>query len=260
MDFSFDWSINWAVVLQKVIAVGLIILAAYVAYYVAKVLIKKAMYRKNKPEEGQLHRLNTLRSLITNTVLYAIIFITIIAVLGEFNINATGILASAGVLGLAIGFGAKDLVSDVANGFFCLMEDQVNVGEYITVGTHSGVVEQVGLRALRLRGTNGDLHFIANRQVLTLTNHSRGNMRALVDFTLPTSIDVEQAIERLQQACDQWKTKHEENLVEGPNVIGVQTIGTDEYVVRVIAQTKNGKQYAIERDLQKALLQLDLDK
>lgn len=257
MDFHFDWSINWASVLQKLLTIGLIILVAYIVYYIAKVVIKKAMFFKNGVD-SKGHRLHTLRSLITNIVLYVIIFITVVAILSEFNIDATGIIASAGVVGLAIGIGAKDLISDVGNGFFSLMEDQVNVGEYVTVNDLSGVVEEVGLRVLRIRDVSGDLHFISNRQILTLTNHSRGNMRALVDISLPTKINVEDAITKLQAACAQWKMKYTD-LVEGPDVIGVEQLGTDEYVIRVIAKTKNGKQFEVERELQKEILKLNLE-
>ncbi|PTX53061.1 mechanosensitive ion channel-like protein [Melghirimyces profundicolus] len=115
-------------------------------------------------------------------------------VLNEFGVNTSAILASAGILGLAIGFGAQGLVSDTVTGFFVLVEDQVNVGEYVTLGGYSGVVEETGLRLMKLRGFNGDLHFIPNREIASLTNHSRGNMQALVDISISYDSDIDQAV------------------------------------------------------------------
>jgi moderate conductance mechanosensitive channel len=253
----FEWQINWASVLQVLLKIAVILIVAWLAYAILKVIIKKAIFREKNIPESQLHRLKTLRSLVTNIALYVIIFITSIAVLGEFGVDATGILASAGVLGLAIGFGAKDLVSDVVTGFFSLMEEHVNVGEYVTVKDYTGVVEEFGLRSLRIRSANGDLHFISNREILSLTNHSRGNMRALVDISLSTKANVDEAIKYLQGACEQWKARYED-LVDGPEVIGVQAIGSGDYTVRIIAKTKNGKQDDVENALRQEILKLNI--
>lgn len=97
-------------------------------------------------------------------------------ILDLFHYNPTALLAGAGVVGLAIGFGAQGLVSDIVTGFFILLEKQFDVGEYITVAGFDGIVEQIGLRTTQLRSFDGTLHFIPNRSILNVSNHSRGTM------------------------------------------------------------------------------------
>lgn len=253
-NFNLNWNFNLSHILASIISVIFILIVAFIVYIIAKGIIRRLLLHKgDKLTEGKKQRLKTLESLLTNIVFYIILFISVIAILGEFNIDATGILASAGVLGLAIGFGAKDLVSDVVTGFFMLMEDQINVGEYVTVGTYSGVVEGIGLRLLKLRGTNGDLHYIPNRDVRALTNHSRGNKQALVDLELPISTQVEQSIAKLESLSKEIGQQLEKEIVDGPHVIGVESVTTDTYQLRILARTVNGKQEEVERQLRKAV-------
>ena len=140
----------------------------------------------------------------------------------------------------------------MVTGFFVLLENQVNVGEYVTVNNFSGVVEETGLRVIKLRGFNGDLHFIPNREISSLTNHSRGNMQALVDLTIAYKENVDEVIRVLQEGCDRIGDKIS-GIIEGPNVLGVQSVGTSDMVIRVLAKTKNGEQWKVERELRKEL-------
>ncbi|MGV3466438.1 MAG: mechanosensitive ion channel family protein, partial [Heyndrickxia sp.] len=166
--------------------------------------------------------------------------------------KVTALLAGAGIVGLAIGFGAQGLVSDVVTGFFLLLERQVEVDDYVTTGSFSGVVEQVGLRTTKLRSMDGTLHFIPNRLITSLSNHSRGNMQALVDIKISDNPNIDDAINVIQKACDTIKL-YDEDIVEGPNVLGVQSFSSSDVVLRVIAKTKNGKQTDVERKLKKII-------
>lgn len=113
----------------------------------------------------------------------------------------------------------------------------MDVDDYVTIGSFSGVVEQVGLRTTQIRSTDGTLIYLPNRQITTLSNHTRGNMQALVDFTVGNQLSIDQAMTVIQRECDKM-AECEENIVEGPNVLGVQSIGSSEVVLRVIARTK----------------------
>lgn len=239
-------------IFESILTSVIILVVAFAVNGIAKKVIRRAMTKKSPPGQGEQHRIHTLQSLLTNIAGYTIFFIAIVAILGEFNINASAIIASAGIVGLAIGFGAKDLVSDVVTGFFVLMENQINVGERVTVNGFSGIVEDVGLRVLRIRADNGDLHFIPNRDIKALTNHSRGHRQAQVDLSIPSDADIERAIEVLQKECEQL-AKRLTGIVEGPKVLGVQNIGGSEAVIRVLARTENGQQAEVERELRKDL-------
>ncbi len=155
-------------------------------------------------------------------------------------------------MGLAIGFGAQGFVSDIVTGFFILLEKQLDVGEYVTTAGYEGIVEEVGLRTTQIRSFDGTLHYIPNREIGSLSNHSRGNMRALVDIGIPYHDNIDQAIAVLQAVCDKVKEENEK-IVEGPDVLGVQTIGQDDVTLRIIAKTESMEQWEVERQLRKAI-------
>ncbi|MDM5226408.1 mechanosensitive ion channel family protein [Cytobacillus sp. NJ13] len=248
--------INWEALL---IDTGLILLklaAIYFAFLIVKSAGNKIIHKSfegiGRKERISPGRSKTLQSLAKNVFSYVLIFIFAVTILQIFGIKATAILAGAGVVGLAVGFGAQGLVSDVVTGFFILLERQIDVGDYVTTGSYSGIVEQIGLKTTQIRGFDGTLHYIPNREITSLSNHSRGNMRALVDIGISYNDNINEAITVLQETCD--KIAEENNaIVEGPNVIGVQTLGSSDVVLRIIAKTENMEQWAVERQLRKAL-------
>ncbi|MEK3800096.1 mechanosensitive ion channel family protein [Peribacillus sp. FSL H8-0477] len=195
----------------------------------------------------------TLESLIRNTTNYVLAFLLIVTLLQLVGIKTTAILAGAGVAGLAVGFGAQGLVSDVVTGFFLLLEKQLDVGDYVTIGSFSGVVEQLGLKTTIIRGMDGTLHYLPNRQITSLSNHSRGNMRALVDISIDSSADLDLMTELIEDACREVSTNNEDSIIEGPNVLSVQEFDSSNMVIRVLAKTVNGKQGEIERQLRVAI-------
>ena len=133
-----------------------------------------------------------------------------------------------------------------------MLERQIDVGDYVTTGSYSGIVEQIGLKTTQIRGFDGTLHYIPNREITSLSNHSRGNMRALVDIGISYDDNIDEAITVLQETCDKIAEVNQA-IVEGPNVIGVQTLGSSDVVLRIIAKTENMEQWAVERQLRKAL-------
>ncbi|GIN83882.1 putative MscS family protein YkuT [Heyndrickxia sporothermodurans] len=247
---------DWTDLLIKIGQTALKIILIYIVYLIVKAVGRKIIHASFNNYHNKINsstaRAKTLQNLIDNVFSYALVFILIMTIFQSLGIPVSGILAGAGIVGLAVGFGAQGLVSDVVTGFFLLLEKQVDVDDYVTIGAFSGVVEQVGLRTTKIRSTDGTLHFLPNRQITTLSNHSRGNMQALVDITLSSAISIDQAITVIQQACNQAATG-DENIVEGPNVIGVQSFDNSDVVLRVIAKTKNGKQSEIERKLNKII-------
>src|SRR5699024_8419226 len=170
---------------------------------------------------------------------------------GIFEVPIGPLIASAGVIGLAIGFGAQGLVSDIVTGFFILLEKQIEVGEYITVAGYDGIVEEIGLRTTQIRSFDGTLNFIPNRQIESVANHSRGTMRALVDIHINYESDIDQTLEILNLVCQEFKS--DERFVDGPNVIGVNELGATNMTIRIVAQTVNMEQWSAERDIRKAV-------
>ncbi|KOP70955.1 mechanosensitive ion channel family protein [Cytobacillus solani] len=249
---TFDWEgllIDAGVKALEII--GILIAFVIVKKIGSKVLDRTFLNiskRKNISEGRAL----TLHKLAENILSYSLIFILAASLFNAFGLPVASLIAGAGVVGLAIGFGAQGLVSDVVTGFFLLLEKQLDVNDYVTIGNIDGVVEAVGLRTTQLRSFDGTLNFIPNRDILTVRNHSRGSMRALVDIGIAYDEDIDHAIEVTQAVCDQMAAENPV-IVEGPNVIGVQALGASDVVLRVIAKTENGEQWAVERDIRKAI-------
>ncbi|PSL50862.1 small conductance mechanosensitive channel [Salsuginibacillus halophilus] len=228
------------------------ILLVLIGFFVAKAIGQKLIARtfKRMQEQKNVHpsRTKTLEKLIVNMFNYVLIFIFIVVVLGIFEISIAPFIASAGIIGLAVGFGAQGLVSDIVTGFFILLEKQIEVDDYVTVSGLGGIVEEVGLRTTQVRGFDGTLHYIPNREIGSVSNHSRGNMRAMVDIGISYDHDPAEAIRVLQDVCDQVAAE-EEAIQEGPDVVGVQSLGDSEVTIRIIGHTENMEQWGIERKI-----------
>ncbi len=254
--------VNWMQLLVNsgIVVIKLIVLL--ILYFIIKSIGQRTIHnlfeRKYTKEMGSkedtisLGRRKTLQSITSNIFSYFLLFIFLGIIFDLFGLDIKALLAGAGILGLAIGFGAQGLVSDVVTGFFILLERQIDVDDYVTVADYDGIVEEIGLRTTRLRGFDGTLYYIPNREIGSVSNHSRGNMQALVDIAINCDTNIDEAIKQFQQACDALALT-EEAIIEGPDVIGVESLDSSEAVLRVICKTKNMQQWDIERKLRKVL-------
>ncbi|WP_188205644.1 mechanosensitive ion channel family protein [Alkalibacillus aidingensis] len=240
--------------LDSIITIGGQALILVIAYMIAAPLgrkvVRSIINQMAKRQQLSENRGKTLENLLINVFNYTLLFLFIVTLLGVLGIPIGPLLAGAGIIGLAIGFGAQGLVSDVVTGFFILIEKQLDVDDYVTAGGHDGIVEELGLRTTKLRGFDGTLHYIPNRNIQVVNNHTRGNMRALVDISIGYSENIDEAIKVLQNVCDEF-AKNDHRIKDGPNVVGVQSFGSSDIVLRVIAQTEKMEQWGVERDLRK---------
>ncbi|SEM12459.1 small conductance mechanosensitive channel [Mesobacillus persicus] len=247
---------NWEALLISTGIIILKVIGIFIAFAIVKAIgnkvLERTFSRLMKREEISQGRALTLQKLAENILSYALIFILVASLFSIFGLSVASLIAGAGIVGLAIGFGAQGLVSDVVTGFFLLLEKQIDVNDYVTVGAMDGIVESVGLRTTQIRSFNGTLNYIPNREITSVSNHSRGNMRALVDIGISYDDNIDKAIEVMQRACDLVAAENPV-IADGPNVIGVQAFGSSEVVLRVIARTENGEQWAVERQLRKAI-------
>lgn len=249
-------AIDWSEIGTKALTVCLQLIAILIVFFIIRAIGRKfitsTFTKMSNQKNFSPSRAKTLEKLVSNLFSYVLIFILITFIVGIFEYSVTGLIAGAGIIGLAVGFGAQGLVSDMVTGFFILLEKQIEVDEYITVAGLDGVVEEVGLRTTRIRGFDGTVHFIPNREIGSLSNHSRSNMRALVDMSISYDDNIDEAMRILQQACD--KVAQEDELIkEGPHVIGIQNLGDSDVVIRIIAQTANMEQWGVERRLRQAM-------
>jgi small conductance mechanosensitive channel len=196
----------------------------------------------------------TLAGLLKSIVRYVTYFVAVVNILQILGIETASLLTAAGIGGLAVGFGAQNLVKDIISGFFIILEDQYNVGDYVETAGVSGTVDEIGLRTTKLRDFGGQLHIIPNGQITRVTNHSRGLMRALVNVSIAYEADLNRALGALEKVCAEVREKREE-IVEGPTILGVSNLGPTEVVVTILARTVPMQQWSVERELRKAILE-----
>lgn len=249
LSFNFDVLIEWLITGGLKIAV--ILIAFAIIKPVGTKAIEAAINRMSQQRNIAEGRNKTLQKISVNLFSYTLLFILVMMLLSAVNIEIGPLLAGAGILGLAIGFGAQGLVSDIVTGFFLLIERQIEVDDYVTAGGYDGVVEEVGIRTTKIRSFDGTLNFVPNRNIVGVANHSRGNMRALVDIGIGYDENIDEALAVLQKVADQFA--EDERFVEGPNVLGVQSLGSSDVVIRILGKTENMEQWAVERDMRKAM-------
>ncbi len=196
-------------------------------------------------------RVNTLKSLLASIIRYTVYFIAGTTILHAFGVQVGAMIATAGVGGLALGFGAQNLVRDVITGFFILFENQFSVGDYVEVDGSGGIVEEMALRVTKVRDFTGDLHIVPNGAITHVVNKSNGKMRAWVNISIAYEEDIERALEVLRQESENL-AQTEDRIMEGPIVLGVTELGDSDVVLSVLAKTVPMEQWAVEREMRKA--------
>jgi small conductance mechanosensitive channel len=182
-------------------------------------------------------------------IYYVFFFIALIMVMRVLGVDFSAILAGAGVIGLAIGFGAQTMVRDFLAGFFLLFEDSVNVGDFITKGTISGTVEFIGIRRTLVRAFDGTLYTIPNGELTTFGNKNRDYMQAVVNVDLAYEQDAEKGLALAQKVADEWFQDRRDIALAQPKVQGLLTFGESGLTIRVVAKVLPLKQWEAEREL-----------
>jgi small conductance mechanosensitive channel len=202
-------------------------------------------------DERRKQRVRALGSILRSIASITIFSIASVVILGDLGINLAPLLASAGVVGIAIGFGAQSMVRDYLAGIFMLVEDQYGVGDVITIGDATGTVENVTLRVTRLRDVSGIVWHIRNGAIEQVGNESQGWARAVIDFPVPYEVDLAELRSLLTDTAEElwddpvWRVV----LLDPPEVWGAQEISSDEVTMRIVAKTAPLRQWEVEREL-----------
>ncbi|WP_417708794.1 mechanosensitive ion channel domain-containing protein [Roseibium aggregatum] len=245
----------------------LILAAGYLAWeitnlWVAHQLAKDSPPPSNEDEDAEMggagkSRLATILPLIRVVVQITILTLTVLLALSQLGINITPLLAGAGVVGLAVGFGAQTLVRDVVSGIFFLMDDAFRLGEFIDAGGTQGTIEKISIRSLQLRGSRGAVHIVPYGEIPKLTNLSRDWVIMKLKFTVPFDTDVEKVrkiFKRIGQDIMEMDEFKDDILApfKGQGVADVDDVGI---VVRGKYTTKPGKQFGIRKEIYKRVQQ-----
>ncbi|MGW2762637.1 mechanosensitive ion channel family protein [Streptomyces sp. NPDC001275] len=201
--------------------------------------------------ERRRQRSQAIGSVLRSVTSFLIMGTAALMVLSTFEINLAPLLASAGVAGVAIGFGARNLVTDFLSGVFMILEDQYGVGDSIDAGVAAGEVIEVGLRVTKLRGANGEIWYVRNGEIKRIGNLSQGWATAGVDVTVRTDEDLDRVKATLDEVAERMSKEEPWNeLLWSPiEVLGLDSVLIDSMVVRVTAKTMPGKSVTVEREL-----------
>lgn len=240
-----------------------IVVAALIVTIVARLLVSRFQRRLegkvSLTQDLNLQRAATLTHALSTGAIVLIWTITVLLVLSNLDVNLAPLLASAGVAGVALGFGAQSIVRDTLSGFFILLENQFGVGDIVEVQTTAspvgGKVESLTLRITTLRAFDGTLHVIPNGNIQLVSNKSRGWARAIVDVRVAYGEDVQRVRELLDELFEELRAEPAMHdwLMEGPSVLGIETLADYGQVVRVVAETRPSKRPDTERVLRERI-------
>lgn len=216
-------------------------------------LLETLMRPDRLPGTWDERRVSTLRGLARSILKYTLYFLGGVTILDELNFPVTSILAGAGILGLAVGFGAQNLVRDVITGFFILFEDQYAVGDYVTVSGVTGTVQELGLRVTRIQVWTGEVHIIPNGKIEQVANYSRCGMGVVLDVPVGYEVDLDYVIAVINGVCQEMVQENADLIVEPVQVLGVNELDDSGVIIQVFGKVKPMHQWAFTRELRKRI-------
>lgn len=197
-------------------------------------------------------RARTIGSVLRSGTTFVVYGVAFTLVLGELGINLGPIIASAGILGIALGFGAQNLVKDFLSGMFMLVEDQYGVGDVVDLGSATGKVEAVGLRVTTLRDTKGTVWYVRNGEVQRVGNSSQDYSVAVVDLPIGHDADIPASTELASRIATELTADGSslaDEVLEPPEVLGIESISSDGVTLRITAKVQAGRQWVVQRAL-----------
>ncbi len=199
--------------------------------------------------------MQTLGAVLKSVATIVVYFVAVVMALGEFNINLGPLIAGAGIVGVALGFGAQSLVKDFLTGIFMLVEDQYGVGDVVDLGDAVGVVEAVNLRTTQIRDVNGTLWHVPNGEIRRVANKSQQWARAVLDIDVAYDTDINHAMNVIKRVADElWEEGlAHATVLEEPQIFGVQNFGPDAVTIRLGVKTEPAEQFATARELRARL-------
>lgn len=217
--------------------------------------IRKALELAQATEQAK-QRARTLGSVMQSVATAIIYTIAILMSLAEFDIDLGPLVASAGIAGIALGFGAQSIVKDFLSGFFMLVEDQFAIGDVIDIGEAAGVVEGISLRTTQVRDVNGTLWYVPNGEIARVANKSQQWARAVLDVEVAYDTDIDNAKQVIKAVADGVWRDHltKATIIEEPEIWGVEAFGESAIAIRLVVKTEPGEQWNTAREIRGRLV------
>lgn len=235
----------------------LIIVGAYALIWILRVIARKSadLHVRKLPSSLRVQQVKTVASVLTSIGVFVISFVAFLMVLGQLGLNLGPMLASAGIAGLAIGFGAQALVHDFINGFFILFENQYDIGDVVRVAGVKGTVEHMSLRTTILRDEDGTVHTVPNSSIQIVSNTTRDWSQLALRVTVAYSEPSDKIVNLLKQVgADVRSDEHfAEDIVSDIDVPGIDRVGNGEAEYLILIKTRPNKQYAVSREMRRRI-------
>ncbi len=243
--------------LKGMLRIAVILILTWVALRLARRAsagLTRLITRQKEDEEFQ-KRTKTLGNVIRYALIFIIIAISGITLLRELGIDIGPILATAGIGGLAVGFGAQSLVKDVISGFFILLEDQVRVGDVVEIGGKGGVVEKISLKTTVLRDVSGNAHYIPNGQISVVTNMTKGYSRYVFDIGVAYREDVDEVMRIIEEIDDEMRRDpgFKDDIIEPIEVFGLDKFADSAVIIKARTTTIPSKQWRVAREFNRRI-------
>ncbi|MDU7399518.1 MAG: mechanosensitive ion channel family protein [Enterococcus faecalis] len=247
---NINWDAIVATLIEKSLSILFLIFLFFIIQRVGKYLIDRTYANYSKKQHFSESRLKTLHTLIINAFQYTLFFFFIYSLLTIVGVPVGSLLAGAGIAGVAIGLGAQGFMNDLITGFFIILEQQMDVGDYIRLLALNieGTVTSVGLRTTQIKAVDGTVHFIPNRNITTISNLSRANMQVLIDVRINPEEGYEKICEVITEVNETLKEKYIESIQTGPDIFGMVDLGNGNFAVRTTMYVLNGKQFAVKEE------------
>ncbi|MET1240159.1 mechanosensitive ion channel domain-containing protein, partial [Enterococcus faecalis] len=247
---NINWDAIVATLIEKSLSILFLIFLFFIIQRIGKYLIDRTYANYSKKQHFSESRLKTLHTLIINAFQYKLFFFFIYSLLTIVGVPVGSLLAGAGIAGVAIGLGAQGFMNDLITGFFIILEQQMDVGDYIRLLALNieGTVTSVGLRTTQIKAVDGTVHFIPNRNITTISNLSRANMQVLIDVRINPEEGYEKICEVITEVNETLKEKYIESIQTGPDIFGMVDLGNGNFAVRTTMYVLNGKQFAVKEE------------
>ncbi|MBC5622177.1 mechanosensitive ion channel family protein [Butyricimonas sp. NSJ-56] len=253
--------ITWCVIQLPSIAILIVLFVSllralrFTTKKMKKIAVSKAHKAADIDDMEAEKRINTLTGIIYGIGRIFLWVIFLLILLGKFNINIAPILASAGIVGLAVGFGAQELVRDFISGFFILLEDQLRTGDWAVINGTEGLVEKIELRTVTLRDSSGIVHIFQNGKINTLSNMTKEWSAIVLQIGIAYKEDTDNAVMLMQQVGDEMYNDpvYKELMLEPISISGVNDFADSAVVIRLVLKTKPMQQWAVGREYRRRL-------
>ncbi len=262
---QFDVDAILTTTINKVLSLVLLCVTFWLVKKLVLLSVKKVLVPSLKVSTQDIGRQKTISRLVESMLSYLLYFLLLYCILAILGLPVSSLFAGAGIAGVVIGLGAQGFLSDLVNGFFILLERQFDVGDVVRLTngpiTIAGTIVSVGIRTTQVRDADGTLHFIPNRNILVVSNQSRGDMRAQIDIPLNLATDLEQVYQIVEEVNARELPRFEQ--VKGVTILGPQNSQSGQFSFRVNLFVTSGQQGNIYHQFyglyQEALLQAGID-